>query len=85
MKTKKEAIDAISDDFKSTFTILSESPLVIANMAFPNEVETIIECIRKQFPKEKWSVSPLPLKTVVPVDESIFPYDIWRFWIEEKK
>lgn len=43
----QQKLDALSDEFQSTFSIVRHDPDVIANMCAPHECTTIVELIKK--------------------------------------
>jgi ribosomal protein L31E len=64
-------LDALSDEFQSTFTIIRTNPTVIANLMAPNEVEMVKELIKKHL---KWKdVCAVPTCQLEP------SYDIYYF------
>lgn len=67
----KEQIEALSDAFQSTFTVIRRNPDVIANMIAPHEVEGVKELIKKHL---GWAeVDAVSTGQLTP------DYDVWFF------
>ena len=70
--TLEQRVDALSDEFQSTFTVLKHTPTILANMMSPHEVEGVEALIRKHLGWDRvWSVATGQLKNP--------SYDIYYF------